>query len=75
MGSDFTIADIIVIPTIDRMNDLGLASMWEGPFPNVKEWYARVQERPSFKKAYYRGSRISEVEALTITPLPKSMTA
>ena len=75
MGNDFTIADIIVIPTIDRMNDLGLARMWEGPFPRVTDWYARVQARPSFKKAYYPGSRISENENLTITPLAKSMTA
>ena len=57
------------------MNDLGLAKMWEGPLPRVTDWYARVQKRPSFQKAYYPGSRISENAALTITPLARSLTA
>jgi glutathione S-transferase len=75
VGDDFTIADIIVIPTIDRMNDLGLSKMWEGSFPRVTDWYARVRKRPSFDKAYYPGSRISEVAALTITPLSEEILA
>jgi glutathione S-transferase len=73
VGNDFTIADIIVVPTIDRMNDLGLAKMWEGSFPHVTDWYAHVRQRPSFNKAYYPGSRISEVAALTITPLAENV--
>lgn len=67
MGKDFTLADIVVMPAIDRLADLGLAKMWEAHYPRVTGWYARLQERPAFAKAYAPGSRISE--GMTIKPL------
>lgn len=67
MGEQFTLADVIVIPSIDRMNDLGLARVWEGKYPNVGDWYARFQARPSFQATYYPGSRVSEF--LDLRPL------
>jgi glutathione S-transferase len=67
MGQDFTLADIVVMPAIDRLADLGLAGMWEDHFPGVREWYARLQARPSFAKAYAPGSRLSE--GMKIRPL------
>jgi glutathione S-transferase len=67
MGRDFTLADIVVMPAIDRLADLGLAAMWEEHFPRVTEWYARLQARPSFAKAYAPGSRLSE--GMKIRPL------
>jgi glutathione S-transferase len=69
MGDAFTIADIVVIPSVDRMNDLGLSHMWEGKYPRVADWYAEVRRRPSFQKAYYPGSRLSEVMPVT-APIP-----
>src|SRR5690606_13250820 len=30
MGQLFSLADVVVMPSIDRMADLGLASVWEG---------------------------------------------
>jgi glutathione S-transferase len=60
MGEQFTLADVLVMPSIDRMADLGLAHVWEGKYPRVSEWYARLQQRPSFKATYYPGSRVSE---------------
>jgi len=50
------------MPTIDRMNDLGLARMWKDR-PHVAAWYARYQQRPAFQKTYYPGTRLSEVFA------------
>jgi len=67
MGADFTLADIVVTPSIDRMADLGLAAMWEKDFPRVADWYRRLQTRPSFVKTYYKGSRLSE--GMPIRPL------
>lgn len=67
MGQEFTLADIIVMPAIDRLADLGLAGMWEDHFPRVTEWYARLQARPSFAKTYGPGSRLSE--GMKIRPL------
>jgi glutathione S-transferase len=67
MGEDFTLADIVVMPAIDRLADLGLAKMWEEHYPRVTGWYARLQERPAFAKAYSPGSRLSE--GMKIKPL------
>ena len=74
MGGQFTLADVIVIPTIDRMNDLGLADMWKKKYPLIEPWYRRFQARPSFKKAFGPGSRLSESQQYRIKllaiPLP-----
>jgi glutathione S-transferase len=67
MEQDFTLADIVVMPAIDRLADLGLATMWEDHFPGVTQWYARLRARPSFAKAYAPGSRLSE--GMKIRPL------
>lgn len=66
LGEDYTLADIIVTPSIDRMNDLGLSAIWSQR-PRVTAWYARMQARPAFKKAYPPGSRFSEI--MPIKPL------
>lgn len=59
-GQRLTLADICVIPTIDRMQDLGLSDLWDDA-PNVKRWWAAVQQRPSYQQTYYHGTRVSQV--------------
>ncbi|MBN7796175.1 glutathione S-transferase family protein [Parahaliea mediterranea] len=58
LGEQFTVADIVLVPTIVRMDDIGLAHMWAN-YPRVSGWYRRVQERRSFDIAYFDGSRVS----------------
>lgn len=58
-GDKMTLADICVIPTIDRMQDLGLSDLWDDA-PNVSRWWAAVQARDSFQQTYYPGTRVSE---------------
>ncbi len=65
MGEQYTIADIVVTPSIDRMNDLGFSSIWDKKYPGVTAWYARMQARPAFQKAFYKGTRMSETFALS----------
>jgi glutathione S-transferase len=60
MGKHFTLADVLVMPSIDRMADLELSHIWEKKYPNVTRWYEALQARPSFAKTYYYGSRVSE---------------
>ena len=67
MGEQFTLADVLVMPSIDRMADLGLSTIWEGKYPRVAEWYERLQARPAFKATYYPGSRVSDF--LPLQPL------
>jgi glutathione S-transferase len=64
MGEQFTLADVLVAPTIDRMADLDLTYLWTDKYPLVSEWYARLQERPAFRATYYPGSRVSELSDL-----------
>jgi len=68
MGEVFTLADILVIPTLDRMADLGLAAMWQARYPRATAWHERVQERDSFRRTYGPGSRLSE-SARSVRPL------
>jgi glutathione S-transferase len=67
MGEQFTLADVLVMPSIDRMADLGLSSVWEGKYPGVGEWYKRLRARPAFKDTYFPGSRVSDF--LPLRPL------
>ena len=60
LGDMYTLADVIVAPLIDRIADLGLAYLWEDDYPRVTDWYARMQARPAFATAFYRGARLTE---------------
>jgi glutathione S-transferase len=65
LGEQYTIADIVVTPSIDRMADLGFASIWDKKYPRVADWYARMQARPAFKATYYPGTRMSDTFKLS----------
>jgi glutathione S-transferase len=65
LGGQYSLADIIVAPLIDRMADLGLAEIWNGKYQRVTEWYQRMQARPAFKATFYPGTRMSEFLPLT----------
>jgi glutathione S-transferase len=46
----FTIADIGLIPYVNRLEMLGLAGIWENErLPNLARWWQQVTARPSFK--------------------------
>lgn len=66
-GEAFGLADIIVLPLIDRMADLGFADMWSDAKPKVTDWLKRAEARESFSQAFYPKSRLSEF--LEIYPL------
>ena len=57
LGQDYAIADIVLVPTVVRMEDLGLSGIWSD-LPRVAGWFDRVQARPSFAVAYMPGSRV-----------------
>jgi len=67
MGEQFTLADVLVMPSIDRMADLGLSTIWDGKYPTVVRWYEQLQTRPAFRATYYTGSRVSDF--LDLQPL------
>jgi len=59
MGSNFTLADIAIMPVIVRMNDLGLGTLWEH-LVEIGRWLDAVRARPAFSKTYYFGSLLTE---------------
>jgi glutathione S-transferase len=60
MGAQYTLADIVVTPSIDRMADLGYSAIWADAYPRVTAWYIRMQARLAFQQAFYKGTRMSE---------------
>ena len=62
-GAQLTIADLALVPTVVRLEDLKLTRLWQD-LPRVAGWYARIQQRPSFAKTYYAGSRPAIPEAI-----------
>lgn len=58
-GNAFSLADIVLLPAIDRLDDLGLSAVWTG-LPRFSQWWERVKERPAYAEAYPRGSRFSD---------------
>ena len=53
---DFTLADVSIMPSVVRLEDLGLSQMW-ADLPQVSDWYTRLQQRPAFATTYYPGTR------------------
>jgi glutathione S-transferase len=52
VGDAFTMADIALVPYVNRLAALSLEGMWEnGRRPRVADWWKRVKARPTFKPA------------------------
>jgi len=60
MGAELTLADFAIVPTVDRMSDLGLGNLWADR-PLVTSWFAQIKKRPAYEKTYYRGTRLTEI--------------
>jgi len=50
LGKQATLADINLMPFAARLSYLGLLEAWTAGRPHINEWWARVQDWPSFKK-------------------------
>ncbi|WP_136634756.1 glutathione S-transferase family protein [Pseudooceanicola onchidii] len=57
---DLTLADFCVVPTIDRMRDLGLSEAWSDK-PHMKRWWEAMQARPAYRATYYPGTRVTDI--------------
>ena len=58
LGQQLTIADITLLPSIVRMEDLGMADRWSG-MPGVSRWYEAMQQDEAFATSYLPGSRFT----------------
>lgn len=51
-GPQFSLADIAVVPYIDRIERLGFLGLWEERFPKVGAWLSRMRERESYGPSF-----------------------
>ena len=55
-GETFSLADIAMVPFIERMMDLRPDLVGADAYPAVHAWFARLKERPSFQTAFFFGN-------------------
>ncbi|HXX09698.1 MAG TPA: glutathione S-transferase N-terminal domain-containing protein [Pseudolabrys sp.] len=58
LGKQITLADVAVMPSLVRINDLGIPD-WQD-LPRVATWFDNMRAHPAFKPTYYSGSLLSE---------------
>ncbi|MBU2937742.1 MULTISPECIES: glutathione S-transferase family protein [Pacificibacter] len=63
-GDEFSLADVVAAPLIDRIDDLGMGDIWTEEFPLVQDWFDRLKARSSYDVAMYKGARLSETHAI-----------
>jgi glutathione S-transferase len=54
LGSRLTLADITLLPSLVRMDDLGMAHFWQDK-PGVSRWYSVMIEQDAFNITYVPG--------------------
>lgn len=59
LGTPMTLADIAVMPTVVRLEDLGLTRLWD-KHRSLATWLREVQAHPAYAKTYYFGSLLTE---------------
>lgn len=59
LGDRITLADIAMMPSIVRMNDLGRADLWSD-HPRVSRWLEAIEEHPAYTKTYHKGTHLSD---------------
>jgi glutathione S-transferase len=52
-GKNYSLADIAVVPFIDRINNLKPEFLAPPLYPKLNAWYANMRARPAFAKAFY----------------------
>ena len=59
LGEEPSLADISVMPTMVRMDDIRLAHMWANK-PTIGAWLDAMRAEPAFDTTYYPGSLLTE---------------
>jgi glutathione S-transferase len=59
LGKEISLADVMVMPALVRMADLGEDRAWQD-LPRVQRWFEAIRAEPAFAPTYYPGSLLSE---------------
>ena len=49
VGDEFGLADVSLTPYVNRVAMMGMSGWWEDRLPHLAEWWARIQEVPTFQ--------------------------
>ena len=52
VGGQLTLAEVALVPYMERLHRLGFRGLWERARPQVAGWFGRLRERASFKAAF-----------------------
>jgi glutathione S-transferase len=64
MGEAYTLADIALVPFVERIIDLRPEILEGGAYGRVAEWFARCRERPAFRQAFFFEGKDARVSAI-----------
>lgn len=64
VGKDMSLADINMMPFVARLAYLDLLDIWAGQRPAVQDWWARVQQRDSFRISVPANIKPSEFDEM-----------
>ncbi len=53
-GDAFSLAEVGVIPFVNRLDMLQLSGMWTASHPRLTDWWERVKARPMFEDAMFK---------------------
>ena len=59
LGKDISLADVMAMPALVRMADLGQDTAWQD-LPRVQRWFEAIRSHPAFVPTYYPGSLLTE---------------
>ena len=49
VGATFSLADIGLVPYVNRLDMMSMSAMWTRSRPKVADWFERIKSRPTFK--------------------------
>ncbi len=59
LGKEISLADVMAMPALVRMADLGQDTAWQD-LPRVQRWFDAIRAHPAFASTYYPGSLLTE---------------
>ena len=48
-GASYSLADIGLVPYVNRLDMMSMSAMWTRSRPKVTDWFERIKARPTFK--------------------------
>jgi glutathione S-transferase len=48
-GASYSLADIGLVPYVNRLDMMSMSAMWTRSRPKVTDWFERIRARPTFK--------------------------